>query len=385
MVPEIIKSGDDAGNKMVVKYTYPDGVVIHGIGVPQAWDSPLGPTWCYVVEGEHLTLGDTGSNGTVQHLEEGLQYVGYPLSAVDRIVVTHGHLDHDGNCFDVVSRSGAELWAHEIWGKFLGVGRRDEENDWRQRYMDFPPSRDPEWEQRIQNHQELSQKLTLTNPVTDGTVSEDFTFYYTPGHSPDELCILHERLLFSGDHILPLITPHPSVSMSYQIFRSLMPEEYQNENRYYGLKTFITSLKRVAHLGEDITVMPAHRAYFRGKFNPIGLDRALVIADHHRSRCHDLIDLVRKETMDLSEVTRKLFSHLKLDDQLFRMAFTEVISHVELLEEMGDITLVGDQARTVQWSGAENFADFFEADKGRPIPPTPRPSVEGAGVCESLD
>ena len=362
MVPEIIKSGDDAGNKMVVKYTYPDGVVIHGIGVPQAWDSPLGPTWCYVVEGEHLTLVDTGSNGTVQHLEEGLQYVGYPLSAVDRIVVTHGHLDHDGNCFDVVSRSGAELWAHEIWGKFLGVGRRDEENDWRQRYMDFPPSRDPEWEQRIQNHQELSQKLTLTNPVTDGTVSEDFTFYYTPGHSPDELCILHERLLFSGDHILPLITPHPSVSMSYQIFRSLMPEEYQNENRYYGLKTFITSLKRVAHLGEDITVMPAHRAYFRGKFNPIGLDRALVIADHHRSRCHDLIGLVRKETMDLSEVTRKLFSHLKLDDQLFRMAFTEVISHVELLEEMGDITLVGDQARTVQWSGTENFADFFETD-----------------------
>jgi hypothetical protein len=66
--------------------------------------------------------------------------------------------------------------------------------------------------------------------------------------------------------------------------------------------------------------------------------------------------------MDLSEVTRKLFSHLQLDNQLFRMAFTEVISHVELLEEMGDITLVGDQARTVQWSGTENFADFFEAD-----------------------
>ena len=78
MEPEIIKSGDDAGNRMVVKFTYPDGVVIHGIGVPQAWDSPLGPTWVYVVEGDHLTLVDTGSNGTVQHLEEGLRYVGYP-------------------------------------------------------------------------------------------------------------------------------------------------------------------------------------------------------------------------------------------------------------------------------------------------------------------
>ena len=54
-------------------------------------------------------------------LEEGLEIVGYPLSAVGRVVITHGHLDHDGNCFDVVSRSGAELWAHEVYGNLLGI------------------------------------------------------------------------------------------------------------------------------------------------------------------------------------------------------------------------------------------------------------------------
>lgn len=360
MEPEIIKSGDDAGNRMVVKFTYPDGVVIHGIGVPQAWDSPLGPTWVYVVEGDYLTLVDTGSSGTVQHLEEGLQYVGYPLSAVDRVVVTHGHLDHDGNCFDVVSRSGAELWAHEVYGKLLGVGRRDADTDWRQRFIDLPESKDSEWDDRIRDHQELSRKLSLTNPVVDGTVSEDFTFYYTPGHSPDELCILYNRVLFSGDHILPLITPHPSVSLTYEIFRDELPEGYQYENRYYGLKTFIRSLKRVATLGSDITVMPAHRAYFRGKFNPIGLDRALVIADHHRDRCQDLVDMVKKETLDLATVTRKLFPHLNLDNQLFRMAFSEVISHIELLEDMGDVSLVGEETKSVRWNGTENFAAFFE-------------------------
>ena len=360
MEPEIIKSGDDAGNRMVVKFTYPDGVVIHGIGVPQAWESPLGPTWVYVVEGDHLTLVDTGSNGTVQHLEEGLRYVGYPLSAVDRVVVTHGHLDHDGNCFDVVARSGAARWAHEVYGKLLGVGRRDADTDWRQRFIDLPESRDSEWEDRIKDHREKSQKLSLTNPVTDGTVSEDFTFYYTPGHSPDELCILYNRVLFSGDHILPLITPHPSVSLTYEIFRDELPEGYQYENRYYGLKTFIRSLKRVATLGNDITVMPAHRAYFRGKFNPIGLDRALVIADHHRARCQYLIDMVKKETLDLATVTRKLFPHLTLDNQLFRMAFSEAISHIELLEDMGDVSLVGEETKSVRWNGTENFAAFFE-------------------------
>ena len=106
----------------------------------------------------------------------------------------------------------------------MGGGRRDADTDWRQRFIDLPESRDSEWEDRIKDHREKSQKLSLTNPVTDGTVSEDFTFYYTPGHSPDELCILYNRVLFSGDHILPLITPHPSVSLTYEIFRDELPE-----------------------------------------------------------------------------------------------------------------------------------------------------------------
>ena len=106
--------------------------------------------------------------------------------------------------------------------------------------------------------------------------------------------------------------------------------------------------------------MPAHRAYFRGKFNPIGLYRALVIADHHRVRCQDLIDLVKKETLDLATLTRKLFPHLNLDNQTFRMAFSEAISHVELLQDMGDISLVGGEAKSVRWNGTENFAVFFE-------------------------
>ena len=96
------------------------------------------------------------------------------------------------------------------------------------------------------------------------------------------MCIQYNRLLFSGDHILPQITPHPSVNMSYTRFRDSLPEDYRLENHYYGLKTFINSLRRVSTLGGDITVMPAHRAYHRGKINPNGLDRAVAIIEHHR-------------------------------------------------------------------------------------------------------
>jgi glyoxylase-like metal-dependent hydrolase (beta-lactamase superfamily II) len=360
MDPEIIKAGDESGNRMVVRYTSPDGVVVHGIGVPQAWQSSLGPTWSYVVEGDKLTLVDTGCNGSLGELEEGLEIVGYPLSAVGRVVVTHGHLDHDGNCFDVISRSGAELWAHEVYASLLGVSHSDRQSDWRERFIGLPRVDDPEFDQRLRQHTELGQKLTLTNPVTDGDVANGFTFYHTPGHSPDELCIQYNHLLFSGDHILPQITPHPSVNMSYTRFRDILPEDYRSENLYYGLKIFINSLRRVSSLGEDITVMPAHRAYHRGRFNPIGLDRAGVIIEHHRDRCAEIIDMVRKETMDLPAITQRLFPQLSLSDRIFYAAFSEVMSHVELLTEMGDFSLVGDGGRWVQSNGTENFQAFFD-------------------------
>jgi len=42
------------------------------------------------------------------------------------------------------------------------------------------------------------------------------------------------------------------------------------------------------------------------------------------------------------------------------MAFSEAISHIELLEDMGDISLVGEETKSVRWNGTENFTAFFE-------------------------
>ena len=117
--PEILKMGDDFGNRMVVRFESSSGTTIWALGIPQAWETPLGPTWCYVVEGDHLTVIDPGRHGSEPHLEEGLSLVGHSLSAVERVVVTHGHMDHDGGCLTAIRASGAELWAHEVYGSLL--------------------------------------------------------------------------------------------------------------------------------------------------------------------------------------------------------------------------------------------------------------------------
>ena len=361
MQREILKAGDDSGNGMVVKFTTPDGVVLYGIGIPQSWATSLGPTWSYVVEGDSLTLVDTGCNGSVSHLEGGLECIGYSLSDVKRVVVTHGHLDHDGSSWEVVDRSGAELWAHEVYHSLAGVGRWEKESRAWHEFSDVSPPDDDGFVARMEEYEELGKRHRATNVVTDGLASDGFSFYYTPGHSPDEVCVLYQKVLFSGDHILPQITPHPSVARSYAAVRSILPQSYRSGNRYYGLTAYLRSLRKVAPLGEDVEVMPAHRAFHNGKFNPIGLDRAREIVEHHRDRCAGLLELLKQRSLDLDTLTRKHFSWLAPEGRTYYLAFSEVISHVELLQEAGDVRMDEGAPRLVHWQGAESFSKLIDA------------------------
>jgi glyoxylase-like metal-dependent hydrolase (beta-lactamase superfamily II) len=213
----------------------------------------------------------------------------------------------------------------------------------------------------IQEYRDSARRIEVTNLVTDGLACDGLTFFYTPGHSPDELCIQYQKVLFTGDHVLPQITPHPSVGASYAKVRDTLPPGYQNKNQYFGLKTFMKSLKRVAAMAPDISVLPAHRAYFHGKFNLTGVERAQEILEHHRERCYDLLGLIRKESDDMESITRRHFSGRHLEGPNFYMAMSEVISHIEFLQEVGDVEMAGKDESQVRWTGSENYAQAIEA------------------------
>ncbi|NIN35358.1 MAG: MBL fold metallo-hydrolase, partial [Gammaproteobacteria bacterium] len=58
---------------------------------------------------------------------------------------------------------------------------------------------------------------------------------WTPGHSPGHICLYEQthKILFAGDHILPIITPNIS----------LQPQSHSNP-----LGDFLNSLKKVKQL-----------------------------------------------------------------------------------------------------------------------------------------
>ena len=242
---------------------------------------------------------------------------------------------------------------------------------WRREVTGFDAFENSATVDRVKEHHKRALELNLDRPVTDGLRCDGMTYFYTPGHSPDELCILFDRIMFTGDHVLPQITPHPSVSRSHASYRSVLPEPYRSSNEIYGLKALLRSLLRVAAMGSGIAVLPAHRAYHRGQFNPVGLERAAEIVEHHVLRCHDLVDILKQGPRDLVSLTRDHFSHRELDDNNLFLALTEVMSHVELLVETGDVSVeggpstgsgrVGESDGKVQWNGTEAFPEFIEA------------------------
>jgi glyoxylase-like metal-dependent hydrolase (beta-lactamase superfamily II) len=55
--------------------------------------------------------GDPGPDGTAA-ITAALTAVGSSLDRLERLVVTHAHIDHFGLAGEVVRRSGGELWMH---------------------------------------------------------------------------------------------------------------------------------------------------------------------------------------------------------------------------------------------------------------------------------
>ena len=376
MDPILIKKGNPDGGNAVVELHTAEGTPVYAIGVPMGWENRLGPTWAYFIETDKPTLIDTGNFGSIHELQQGLKTIGRSLSDIKRFVITHGHMDHDGNSHDIIDRGGAELWAHEVFGSLLKTVNRPEQErllqekwkvaafapwdrrDIARRGGELEEYEHMEWRERQERHQEVLSHLSVDRSLRDGDEVDGFRFIYAPGHSPDELCIIFEGLLFSGDHILPKVTPHPSMNFHYGLYKDALPESYRHGNEYYGLRVYLESLKKVEDLQQELTIMPAHRLYFNGEFNILGLERAREIASSHLQRCHDIIGHLKAGPKSLLSVTERLFNPEHLEGSGFFMGMTELLCHIELLQDTGDVDLV-ERERKVLWKGTTNFVRFF--------------------------
>ncbi|MEZ4769178.1 MAG: MBL fold metallo-hydrolase [Caldilineales bacterium] len=87
---------------------------LHRITLPTPF--AVGPVHVYLAEDDPLTLIDSGpdTEDALAALQAGLAALGYDVSDVRRVVITHSHVDHYGLAHRIAAAGGAEVLAHPL-------------------------------------------------------------------------------------------------------------------------------------------------------------------------------------------------------------------------------------------------------------------------------
>ena len=367
-----LRRGDSEGNRMVVKLTTDGGTVIHAVAVPQDWPSRTGPTWTYLFENEGLTLIDAGATGSYAALEEGIAQTGFAVGDIERVIITHGHVDHDGAAGELAQEAGAEIWAHEIYSHLLPYNPWDIQRkavspiqqemrrvtEEHTRSDEAAGSRPSEYRTRQEHYIGKRRSYEVKGNIKGGDSLGGLRFMHAPGHSPDEICATLDGVIFTGDHVLPEITPHPTTKARYSDeVKKNLPKEFHDEDSFYGLNTYLNSLKNVADLGPDVAVLPAHRLFNKGSYNFQTVRRAREIIQHHGQRLGRILNRMGRDGTSLEDLTRGFFAKRKLIGGNLYAAMSEVVAHIELLEDIGDIRMADD--RGIHSTGSQNYKQLI--------------------------
>ncbi|KOV71242.1 MBL fold metallo-hydrolase [Streptomyces sp. MMG1121] len=262
-------------------------------------DNPLGHTLVYVVDtGRGPVLVDTGWDdpGSWDTLVAGLAACGAAVGDVYGVVVTHHHPDHHGLSARVREASGAWVALHAADAAIVRRARETRPERWFT-YMAAKLTAAGAPEEHVAPLRVARRRRTLPGlspalpdrEIVPGELLDlpgrRLRAIWTPGHTPGHVCLHLEEehpaqlagqgRLFSGDHLLPEITPHIGLY-----------EDPDNATVTDPLGDYLDSLERIGRL-TPAEVLPAHQHTFT---DAPGRVRELLA--HHEERLVGLLALL---------------------------------------------------------------------------------------------
>lgn len=301
-------------------------------------NNPLEYTNIYLVQGDdgHLLI-DAGWNSekALQSLKKQLAEIGIDFKDISQILVTHAHFDHYGLADRIRQLSQAKIILHYLEKNLIDTSYLNIDEFLRQTEQWLRINGVPANELPIPRPASIGMKkfsaptlpdTTLRGGETISTGVFSFQVLWTPGHSPGHICLYEpkQKILFSGDHILPIITPNIS----------LQPQSSINP-----LGDFINSLNMVKQLDVNL-VLPAHEHLFTGL-----QARVEEIIQHHQQRNSEILEAIKAEPKTAYQISTEVtwmpalggvsFQNLAPWDR--RMAVSETLAHLESMRVDGRI------------------------------------------------
>jgi len=295
-------------------------------------NNPLGYTNTYLVQGDDgYFLIDTGVNTeeALQSLAQQLAEVGIDYKDIAQIIVTHAHGDHYGLAGRLRQLSQAKISLHYLDKNLIAPGDVDADETLRQtehwyHSNGIPANELPTPRLAFISRQSVAAPtlpdITLRGGETISTGVFNLQVLWTPGHSPGHICLYEpdQKIFFSGDHVLPLITP----KISLQPLSDLNP-----------LADFLDSLNKVKQLDANL-VLPAHEQIFTDLRT-----RVEEIIWHHDLRNLEILEALKTEPQTAYQISTEITWMPALGGVRFRdlapwdkrMAVAETLAHLEAM------------------------------------------------------
>ncbi len=244
---------------------------LHQIVLPTPWE--VGPVQIYLVDGDPLTLIDTGvkSAPSKAALEAAFDALGVGSEEIRRVILTHHHGDHLGQA-QGLRDAGADLevLAHEAEIQSIEQFSEDREEDIAATNALFGEYGVPE--ELLARQTEMRRRWLREGPplceptrvdralrAGDRIGFKEFELevIHAPGHTAGHL-LLHEprtRTLLTGDHLMGDAVPFTETW--YETGTPDPRDPLARRPRFRGLPSYLASVRSLRG-GAFRTVLPAH-------------------------------------------------------------------------------------------------------------------------------
>ena len=298
---------------------------LHIIPIPTPF--VVGPVNTFLLKSAPLTLIDTGprTDEAWAALEAGLGEHGVAIADLERVLLTHHHVDHAGLLARIIEASGAEVWAHP---EVPSENHRDvtPQTEWDVYFAELLREMGLPDDVREQAMRLLSVFRTFSEPYHVDHVFPDearvgpFTIYHVPGHSVTDTLLINESDGYTivGDHILETINPNPLIHR---------PEK-PGLPRPKSLVTYQRSLHRTRELDLG-RCLPGHG-------QPFDDHRRIVdgILAKHDRRAGRVRKHLRPEGTTPYTLATEMYRDLGPEN--LYLILSVAVGHLEVLEEAGE-------------------------------------------------
>jgi glyoxylase-like metal-dependent hydrolase (beta-lactamase superfamily II) len=304
----------------------------------------VGRVNCYLIEDDPLTLVDTGPNSgtSLTTLEHALAERGRKIEDLERIVLTHQHIDHIGLAQILADRSGAEVCSLDALAPWLAAYGDNMEDD--DRFAEAIMSRhgipeDIRYALRAVSAQfrAWGARAEVTRTVADGDelpfASRTWKVHHRPGHSPSDTVFYDEASgeLLGGDHLILKISSNPLIAR---------PLDGKTDERPLALRIYLDSLA-ATHTMELDRVWPGHG-------EPVDDHRAVIDerVRLHTRRAEKLHRLISEQPRSAYELAQAMWGNVAVTQAY--LTLSEVLGHTDLLLNDGRV-------REVEHEGVVKF------------------------------